>query len=369
MLNDSRISRARAASCFICSTNAIQVREPQLVAQARDEVDVQRLDDTGRRRSRTRALRAATPCRSPPAACRDWQLPARSANHRRTRGSRTRPPAASRAAAAAGSRSESPSLRPSFAPSIDLAGHPIRPPEQLRRTRHVARVQRRADQRTADALAVDLERRHFGDRETRRGPERAQHRNVARHVAPELKSCPTTTWRAPSASTSTCRRTRRRSSSAAPRRSAGRRSDRRRSCCSASNFSRKRVRRAGGVPLAKNSRGVGSNDSRAAGSRCSRRDRPQHPDHLLVAAVDAVESADREHATASCPIHVVQAPNELHRGLALPIVHRKACIIGVNCRKSGRLPVRLATPVRLTPDTGLQPELPGPHAEQPQTPK
>ena len=51
-------------------------------------------------------------------------------------------------------------------------------------------------------------------------------------------------------------------------------------------------------PFAKNSRGVGSNDNTTAGRRMLARALAQHPDHLLMTAMHAVERADRQHAAA-----------------------------------------------------------------------
>ena len=48
----------------------------------------------------------------------------------------------------------------------------------------------------------------------------------------------------------------------------------------------------------------------------------QHPDHLLMTAMNAVESADRQHTAAMSRTQIMQAPNEIHRGLVLPIVNR-----------------------------------------------
>ena len=51
-----------------------------------------------------------------------------------------------------------------------------------------------------------------------------------------------------------------------------------------------------------------------AGARAIRGALRSDPDHLLMTPMNAVEGADRQHATPMPRTQVMQAPNELHRG-------------------------------------------------------
>ena len=165
--------------------------------------------------------------------------------------------------------------------------------------------------------------------------------------------------RAPSASTSTSPM----NSSAthrahALRRSAGTRTARRRSAA-APRTSRES---ASGAPAAspwQKTRAASARRTAAPrAAAASPRALAQHPDHLLVTEVDAVESADREHATAMPPDAGYAGPERAPSRPRAPNRSPDARHYRGSPRRSGFARRRCRR--------RLQPELPGPHAEQPQ---
>ena len=186
-------------------------------------------------------------------------------------------------------------------------------PSSLRRAIEIAGFERRAHERAADALAVDLERRHFLDREAEplSGGAQARDGALARarivkvvtdddvaHAEPRV-SRSSSKLRALIAAQLRVEMQHSHAIDAVP----GERLE---------LLAQARQPRRRSAP-SKYSRGVGSKVTTVAGSAELERPAPHRGEHVLVTAVHAVVVADRQHAAAMTRPQVVETADQFHR--------------------------------------------------------